>query len=404
MAKRKFLKTWPGKLKNELGRIYEYKGKTKTTYGYVLELPRSADGSRNRADKGGLSTIMAAVMAKREMEKTTNAASPSAVMQITRLKDFFEKVYVPYLQNNDRSINTIISYTTAINVAYKHFGENIELHEFTKKHYESYKTYLLKTYKKPNGEPLSRASINLRLTVLKNLLSVAVELGYLSSNPLKGRLLKPDDSSPAPYSDDEISKIFDVIFSMKNGDVYKFALPCYIMLYTGMRIGEVLALRWEQIDFTNKIIHVQNNLVKVPKGEWLLSSTKGKYDREVPLVHVLEKLLIEAKYRVKVNQLKMGSEYITSDFVCVKKNGELCTIHSMSSLFKAMKARGIEYENHRFRDTYISRALNHGVSPIILMDIVGHKDLKITLRHYAKIEDDSKAKAAKTIVANIKFT
>lgn len=393
--KRKILKTYPGKKRNELGQIFQYTGKTKTTYGYILELPRTPAGERNKVEKGGFPSISAALQAKRQVEKTTNATSATAQIEIYTLYDFFHKVFIPYLKSNNRAVGTVVGYESTMKIhAIKYFGENFKLHEISRKHFEGFKRYL-------QALDLKESTINTALKDIKNIFTVAVDLEYLDDNPFTGKYLEQELEPPTPYSDEDLDLIFKMIKSLPIDDTQKYLVPCYIMLYTGMRLGETLALTWDKIDFQNDIITVDSALKKDFNKKWTVGKTKGKYSRTVPLLPELKSILLDAQHQIKINMMKYGAEYIRSDFVCVYSKGGLVTHNTMSSLMQNMSHRGVNFNHHRFRDTFISRGINSNVNPYALMEIVGHKSLDVTLKHYTKIIDDTKSEVSNTIAQTI---
>ena len=136
-------------------------------------------------------------------------------------------------------------------------------------------TSALRKYRQERNreKTLTAATVNRDLSVLRRVLYWGVEEGYLSSNPVGRLRMERERRTKRP------------VMSLREEQLLLAAAPPHLQriilcaLHTGMRRGEILQQRWEDIDFDNRILHVSHS--KTPEGE----------AREIPLTNRLYKML-----------------------------------------------------------------------------------------------------------------
>lgn len=131
--------------------------------------------------------------------------------------------------------------------------------------------------------------------LLQNVFNKAMLLGIIDKNPfqIKGNIIKPRSKKPDKKIDAltvEEQKIFMQQLAQKD---YKYKDVFYVLIETGMRIGEVLALKRSDIDFNNNIIHVRRTLTKGKDDKIKLGDKTKTYAgmRDVPLSNFLKGIL-----------------------------------------------------------------------------------------------------------------
>ena len=158
-----------------------------------------------------------------------------------------------------------------------------------------------------------------------------------------------------------------------------------LRLYTGLRIGELCGLKWEDIDFNNKILKVRRTMQRVRnfeggenKTEIALLSPKTKSSRrDIPLPTFLIELL-------KRRYIEESALFSKLEFV-ISREGKYIEPRSVQYHFnKLLDEAKVETSNfHALRHTFAVRALESQFDIQTLSELLGHKSAAVTLAHYA---------------------
>lgn len=224
---------------------------------------------------------------------------------------------------------------------------------------------------------------------LNMILNFAVKKEYFRVNPLQKVDLAQFNSHKRTIKDKlafseqenqailgELNRIYDE--KLITVDIYYY--PFYLLMFwTGMRNGEVCALKWEDIDFNNRIIHICRTLSKDIDGHYMIKDSTKTYNERYVYMH-------DEAYRI-LKFVKDNSKIFSNDefvFVQYKDKSVYVTYDSIKSFIKrACENAGIgEISTHFLRHNFVSMLINKSVPVNIVRDLVGHKDVSMTLNVY----------------------
>lgn len=157
-----------------------------------------------------------------------------------------------------------------------------------------------------------------------------------------------------------------------------------ICLYTGLRIGEVCALRWSDIDFENAILCVNGTQVRTKEGLDIIPPKSDASKREIPIPDFLME---------KLEQIKNKGTYVLS------QNQKPMDVRAYRRRFKnkIKEAHLSDIKYHSLRHTFATRALEVGMDYRTLSEILGHSSVSITLDIYAHSLKEHKINEMKKI-------
>ena len=162
-------------------------------------------------------------------------------------------------------------------------------------------------------------------------------------------------------------------------------LGIVICLYTGIRIGELLSLTWDDIDFDNSVLYINKTLYNYSENGKIISCIdKPKTINSNRIIPLSKKLLII------LNKIKKTSN---SKYIISTRSGEMVQVRSYQKTFKLILDKcNISYKNfHSLRHTFATRALESGMDVKCLSEILGHKNCLVTLNRYSHTMVDYKS-------------
>lgn len=209
--------------------------------------------------------------------------------------------------------------------------------------------------------------------ILKQSLSLAYSLGKINNEDYK-KINKPSPVGRAieAFEREDQQRIERYCLKSKKNN-YKGILVC---LYTGIRIGELLALTWDDIDFQTGIMSINKTAFRIKidgKPKIVVDEPKTKdSNRIIPVPKALLSIL---------NKVQRSS---TSNYVISTRAGGMVSTRAYQRTFQNLLRRiRVHYRNfHTLRHTFATRAIEMGMDVKTLSEILGHKNPMITLRRY----------------------
>ena len=263
-------------------------------------------------------------------------------------------------------------------------------------------------------------------SILHPVFQLAVRDGLIRMNPSEGlgaelrKSYEVPPEKPAALTKGEEKSLLTFV---KESELFKrWYTLIAVLLGTGCRIGELIALRWEDIDFKNRIIRICHTCISQSRGK----GTKGLYIsapktragvREIPMLPVVERLLLMERENQMMkgvsNQTVLydqeGNSY--SGFVFANKNGGMLTGALINRALRRIadawnkeelkEAARIgrpsallpDFTAHQLRHTFCTRLCERESNLKAIQEIMGHSDIRVTMNVYAEATEETKREA-----------
>lgn len=295
------------------------------------------------------------ILNKREQEVMLKREGLSDA-EIPTLGDF-SREYIAYKKDTEKKPSWKIDEQHMRVHVIPYFGSERTLSDIKAQDIDDYKTLRLK-------EGAAPATVDRELASLRHLFNLADRWGrFFGKNPVsRAGLLHPNNQKERTLKPEEEGRLL----SFANPNLRAIIICA---LNTGMRKSEILTLTWESID-------LESNLITINQ-----TNTKSKKTRRVPINSTMRKLLLEQKLK------SAGSDYVflSSKGTPYKKEDSLK--QGFSTALKHAGISGLRF--HDLRHTAATRMIEGGASIVAVSKILGHADLKTTMR-YAHPEDSLK--------------
>lgn len=220
--------------------------------------------------------------------------------------------------------------------------------------------------KKIQYKGLDNKTINLHLIILKNILN-------LKDINCKITYLKVKNTKIEVIDKVTIQKLINIC----SKNINSFKLGIIIAIYTGIRVGELCALTWNNIDFDNELITVENTLERI-KVQGDIKKTKIIINN-AKTVDSIRKIPIPIKllYILKENKSLKNNYILTNSLKPMEPR-------NLTKRFKnLLKNNNIEvFKFHILRHTFATTFLMKNNDPKVLQELLGHSDVRTTLKLY----------------------
>jgi integrase len=227
--------------------------------------------------------------------------------------------------------------------------------------------------------------------ILKSALARAVEQQALTRNPADAlkRLPKVERQ---PITVLTVEQSTQLLQSIRHTTTY---WPVLIALATGMRRGEILALRWKNVDLDPGVVRVVGSLEQTKAG-LRFKATKTEKARAVTLPRFASDELRRWKREQAEALLALGVRQKPDTLVCARQDGEPKQPGSLTHEFTYLVGRA-EVPKVRFHDlrhTHATQLLASGVHPKIVQERLGHSTITVTMDLYSHVSETMQSDAA----------
>ncbi len=238
---------------------------------------------------------------------------------------------------------------------------------------------------------LSNSMIEKTYQQLNQAFNTAINKGYITQNPMKN-IIRPksnkEDKEVRALTVEEQQRFTSWLIN-KPVEEFKYRNVFLIQMYTGLRVGEALALTTHDIDLAHKRINIHRTLTTDEKGNVIMGNKTKTYSgkRTLPIPDFLYPYIVE--------QMKIANEQINNEEKLLFKpyNSKYCrrsTINNELQRIFEKEFNVTDISSHSLRHTFGTRCIESGMAPVVVQRLMGHKNIAVTLNTYTSVFDKFK--------------
>jgi integrase len=241
---------------------------------------------------------------------------------------------------------------------------------------------------------LADSTIRTAYTVLRAILDTAVRDGAIAVNPSaavrRPKVTRTEATHLTPV------QVAELLHAARRS---RYARLFELLVHTGLRRGEALALRWSDIDLERGTLRVRGTLARIDGALVVTEPKTAKSNRFVPISAPAERLLRDVQRAQAAERVHAGSAWHETGHVFTTETGEPSDPRNALRAFKAAAARaGLPAASlHTLRHSAASVMLTHGVPLKVVSDILGHSSIAITGDVYGHVSPDVSRDAVTTL-------
>lgn len=248
------------------------------------------------------------------------------------------------------------------------------------------------------GKKLSSSTIHHHHGLISSILATAVQWQVIFSNPCD-RVKPPKKGKPEPKYLDEVQAT-KMIEYLQEEDT-QFRVMVEMLMFTGLRRGELLGLEWSDIDFDNKVIQVcRSSLYLSDKGIFEDETKTAGSNRAIKVTQGVIDLLNEQRTAQTIQRLKMGDRWQNSNKIFTAVEGNSLNPTFLTSKFRIFRNKHKdlgEISIHGLRHTNATLQIAAGVPLTTVAHRLGHTNASTTTKIYAHAIKSADEAAAEVI-------
>lgn len=238
----------------------------------------------------------------------------------------------------------------------------------------------------------SGAYIRQMHNLLNQAFDQAVKWSLVKVNPVKNaKPPKVKSEEKITWTVDEVNRFLNLI---KDSSM---EIPYLLAIFTGMRRGEVLGLKWDDVDFENKKIRIKRSLCFVSgKGLIFKEPKTKKSKRQISISQHVVNVLKKHKQKQEFQKEKLGVQYQDNNLiVCTDDGKPLDPRNLLRQFYRLIEEANVpRISFHDLRHTHATILMQQGENPKVVSERLGHSRVGITLDLYSHVSDDLQEQAA----------
>jgi integrase len=363
------------------GSIHKYQTKSgENRYMVMLEVGDS--GNRKQKKKMGFKTKKEATAYLAEQQTALIKGSyvePSKTQFKDFIMDWFNNIKKKSVRTSDTYLILIEKYVLV-------FFEDVPLANLNSMHVETF-------INRMHEANYSAATIRKVYNIISNSLEYAVDKGLIVKNVSKNATLPKDEKKEMlVWNEVEVNKFLSMIKGERQYVLF------YLALMSGMRQGELLGLRWKDINFDTNSLTIKQVLSHKGK-EFFAGAKTNAGDRTITLS---ESTILELKKHKKIQleeRMLNGSSFNKDDLVICSEAGTPMNPRNVNRLFERLItiANVPKITFHSLRHTHATLLLSQGVNVKVISERLGHSNIKVTLDTYSHVLPTMQQEAVKKL-------
>lgn len=272
---------------------------------------------------------------------------------------------------------------------FKDLGKSLD--KVTRVDIQKYVDFKFENGKLNGSGGLSSKSVRTHMIVIHQAFEDAIKNNLILTNPCKYVALpKKQRIEPNFYTLSELQSMFS---ALKDEPLYPLI---YFTVVYGLRRSEVLGLKWDSVNFENKIITIKHTVVR-QNGVFEKDCTKNNSSyRSYPLTDEVKVMLEDFREKENANRALFGKEYINNDYIFKWDNGKTYSPDYISKKFsQLLKKNGLRHIRfHDLRHNCASLLVANGFTLKDIQEWLGHADIQTTANIYSHLDVERKKNIA----------
>jgi len=374
-------------------------GKETVNWYVVVDLGRDAGGKRRQKWHGGFRTRKQAEVARTKIVGDLHDGTYTEPTKVT-LREWVEEKWLPTVQTQVKP-STFESYRRNMSHHVLPSLGGRSIRDIGPSQLNAMYAELLSSGRRNGPGGLSAKTVRYIHTIVHKALADALDAGLIAANAAeRSKPPRPRAGGTTElrfWTPDELRSFLEFV------ENHRLEAAWHVSAMTGMRRGEVLGLRWADVDLATARIHVRRAIVSVAY-ELVISTPKSNRARVIDLDPCTLDQIRRHGQRQLNEQAEWDADYVDDDLVFCKENGEPLHPQTYTQAFERLVAKTDlpRIRLHDLRHTHTTIALQAGVPTKVVSERLGHESPAFTLKQYAHVIPGMQADAAAQI-ANIVF-